>query len=118
MSLADKPFFQIYNTDMTVEGLARQVNVLRDTLISVVKDVVVMKDIFERHGLMKEATYRELRSGRMLADHSSAGADPWTRHSLYPYTLSEQDFLREVFHAGEAEVRQYDEHVEALHTQT
>ena len=110
--------FRLYQTPKSLDELTQQVQDLRDTLNSAVQDLVLLKSVLEEKGLMDAALYKRLRIQRMLWDHSSAGASPWRNYSLYPYTLSEKDFLRETLGVGEAEVKTYEEDAENMGTRT
>jgi len=102
-------FSRMFLTSTSLEELSQQIQALRYTLNSAVQDLVVLKNVLEEKGLMDAALYKRLRLMRMMNDHSSAGPSSSVKYSIYPYTLSEHDFLREALDANETEVKSFEE---------
>jgi len=98
--------------------MAEQIQDLRHTLFSLIQEVEVLKDLLREQGTWDERRYRQLRVEKMLADHSSAGPDPWRHHSHYAYTLEEEEFLHEQLRFGEQELAEFRARAEDLETQT
>jgi hypothetical protein len=114
MGLFDSRFFRLFGRPGSVEvaQLAQQVDDLKLTLASAIQDIVVLKTLLQEKGVWDETRYIQLRREQMIADHNSAGPEPWAWYSSYPYTLDEEAFLRHQFKAGEAEVAAFREEVE------
>ena len=110
MSFFQDRFSRMFLTPTSLEELTQQIQDLRYTLNSAVQDIVVLKNVLEEKGMMDAALYKRLRIMRMMNDHSSTGPSSWVKYSIYPYTLSEQDFLREALDANETEVKSFEEH--------
>ncbi len=108
--------FRLHRKCKTIEEMNEQVDDLRYILRSAVQDIAVLISAMQEKGVMDNATYKRLRVAQMLRDHSSSGTSPWRYHSLYPYTLDEQNFLRQRFGAGEAEVREFSERAKRSET--
>jgi len=118
MDFTQSRFFRMHAEPKTIESLSAAVADLRHTLFSAIQDIAVLTEVLKRNQLLDETLYKELRIQRMLGDHSSAGASPWRNCSQYPYTLEEEELLRERFRASEEEVRQYREDIDSLETLT
>ena len=116
MGFIPERLIRLFRPSKSVEELAVQVEDLRHTLNSALHDLVVMKSVLEEKGLMDAALYKQLRARRMISDHGGPGPSSWRYMSIYPYTLDEQDFLREALHATEAEVKSFEE--DAAHATT
>ena len=113
----NRRFIRIFHKTDTMAGLVEQVEDLRETLTSVIKDVAVMQQMLRERGLWDEQRYCQLRYERMIADHSSAGASPWASHSYYRYTLDEPEFIREALGGGAEHIAEFERrvrHVEQL----
>jgi hypothetical protein len=118
MSFLESRLFRLLQSPRNVKELSRQIDDLRHTLLSAIQDIVVLKTLLSENGIWDDAHYQRLRVQQMIADHSTAGADPWIRHSLYAYTLDEHDFLRLCFKAGDAEVQEFARKVDEVQTAT
>ena len=113
-NLHESRMFTIYNQSTEPTQLAKKTNDLLSILTSAIQDMVVMKEIMKEKGILDEERYKELRTRRMIDDHSSAGAAPWFGYSIYPYTLDESEFLRQQFNANDEEVEQFEQKVEHI----
>ncbi len=110
--------FRLFQPASDLEGLSRQVQDLRATLLSAIQDIAVLKAMLRERQIWEDAAYKRLRVKRMISDHSSAGASPWRNYSSYPYTLEEPEFLREVLSATPAEIEEFKARVAAVEQQT
>jgi hypothetical protein len=118
MEFIDQRIFQLLKRPEDFTEMRTQMEALRYTLLSVIQDVTVMQDMLERKGAWDPALYRELRTQRMIQDHSSAGIFPSLGFSAYCYTLDESDFLQKLFHATPAEVGAFEKKVAEVETYT
>jgi len=118
MDFTQSRLFRMHAEPQDIDSLSRAVADLRHTLFNAIQDIAVLTEALKRNHLLDEKLYKELRIERMLGDHSSAGASPWRNCSQYPYTLDEEDFLRERFGATEEEVREYQRSVNHVQTLT
>jgi hypothetical protein len=118
MDFTQSRLFRMYGEPKDVDALGRVVADLRHALFSAIQDIAVLKSALADRGLLDDATYKKLRMQRMVADHSSAGVASWRNSSSYPYTLDEDEFLRDQFHATDDEVRQYEDDVRAVQVLT
>jgi hypothetical protein len=83
-------------------------------LFSAIQDLAVIKQLLTEKGVWDEELYKKLRTERLIADHSGAGATPWKSYSYYPYTLDEEEFLEELFNASKEEIARFKEKVETI----
>jgi hypothetical protein len=118
MSFLESRLFRLFQSPRNVKELSRQSEDLRHTLLSAIQDVVVLKTLLREKGIWDDALYQRMRVRQMINDHSTAGVDPWIRHSHYAYTLDEHDFLRLCFNAGDAEVQEFARKVDEVQTAT
>ena len=118
MDLVRRRLFRLYHQTEEPSRVAEQIQDLRHTLFSLIQEVEVLKGMLREQGAWDERRYRQLRIERMLADRSSAGVDPWRRHSPYRYTLDEEEFLREQLGLGERELAEFRARSEELEIQT
>lgn len=117
MSHLEERLFHLFTQPKNLDELIRMVEVLKTTVVSLIQDVDVLMSMLREKGLFDQARYKSLRMDRMVADHSGAGPAPFQHYSYFPYTLSEEDFLRHQFKLTDEEVREYKnevEHVESL----
>jgi len=98
---------ELYKPSNDPEVLGRQVARLRTMVMSLCKDMEVLRNALREKGTMTDSDYRRLRTATMIHDHWSPGPDPWTLHSDYAHGLSEEEFLRHVFRATDEEVRAF-----------
>jgi hypothetical protein len=112
--LHESRIFTIYNQSTDPEQLAKKAADLLAIVTSAIQDMVVMQEIMQEKGIWDAERYKELRTQRMISDHSSGGAAPWLGYSIYPYTLEETEFLRQKFNADEEEVQKFEKQVEHI----
>src|SRR5579872_5798053 len=103
MDFTKTRLFRMHAQAKEIETLSQAVADLRHTLFSAIQDIAVLKKALASKGLLDVALYKKLRVQRMLQDHNSAGASPWRTSSSYPYTLDEEEFLRDQFHPTDQE---------------
>ena len=84
----------------------------------VAQELETLKAMLEKKGVWDEALYRRLHTQRMIDDHSSAGASPETRWSLFKYTLDDEQFLSAVFGATPSELEDFQRKVRYVRTLT
>ena len=118
MGFLESRLFRLFQPAQAAAQPSQQIADLRHTLLSAIQDIAVLKALLREKGTWDDALYQRLRVRQMIEDHSSAGPNPWTRHSYYPYTLDERDFLRFSFHAGDADVEDFARTVHAVETST
>lgn len=106
--------FRLFYQTEEPSRVAGQIQDLRHTLFSLIQEVEVLKGMLREQGAWDERRHRQLGIESMLADRSSAGADPWRRHSPYRYTLDEEEFLREELGLGERELAEFRARSEEL----
>lgn len=114
----DKRYFEIYWHAHGFPALNDRADALVATLRSVVQEIEVLKEMLRQKHAWDDRLYRQLRFRQMLSDHDSAGAAPWQYHAIYPYTLSEPDFLRSQLAASEEEIKAFQEKATDLETRT
>lgn len=118
MNIFESRFFRLFQSAKNLKELSQQNEALRKTLISAIQDIAVLKAMLREKELWDDVLYRRLRVEQMIEDRNTAGIEPWTRCSYYPYTLEEREFLLQVFKANEAEIRQFDAEIERVSTLT
>jgi hypothetical protein len=118
MDMLQLRILRLYGRTEEPSKLADQVADLRHTLLSLIQETEVLKAILRERGDWNEEAYRRLRIERMLADHDSAGASPWRHQSSYRYTLDEDDFLREQFRFGDADVADFRDRARSMASRT
>ena len=97
-------------------NLFDQVQALKKVVHSLAQEVSVLKQLAMDSGTIDRARYRELRTERMIGDHSSLGIDPEKSYSLYPHTLADNEFLMEVLQATPEQLAEYSKRVHEART--
>ena len=104
--------YQLFKKPKNLDELNGQVGILRSMVVSLIQDVDVLKSMLREKGLWDQIRYQSLRIDRMVGDHSGAGGAPFRHYSYFPYTLSEDDFLRHQFKLTDEELRDFKKKVE------
>lgn len=113
-NFSESRIFTIYNKSAEPAQLAKKADDMLAILTSAIQDIVVVKEMMKEQGIWDDERYKELRTRRMIEDHSSGGAGPWFEYSIYPYTLDESEFLRHQFHADDEEIQKFEKEVEHI----
>jgi len=114
----DTRLFRLYKPSGDLREISAQLQDLRAVLFSAIQDIAVLRKMLEAKGVWNETEYKTLRVDQMLRDHSSAGSEPWVNYSFYPFTLDEEEFLRQRLAATESEVTWFKTEVDGRMTQT
>ncbi len=67
----------------------------------------VLREALLEKKVVSETEYKKSREKMMLCDHSSAGGEPWQRHSYYRYVLDEEDFLDQILGLNEDQIKKF-----------
>jgi len=102
----------------SVKMMEAQIKALQETVFSLCQEMEVLREALLEKKVVSETEYKKSREKMMLCDHSSAGAEPWQRHSYYRYVLNEEDFLDQILGLNEDQIKKFRVSVNHMERQT
>jgi hypothetical protein len=109
---------RIFVSSAEPADLAQQVADLRVMMLRLIQEVAVLEEMLEVKAVWNRDLYKDLSIKRMVGDHNSSVAAFPRGRSYYPYTLDEDDFLRERLSAEESEIAEFRERVKFVSSLT
>lgn len=105
-------------TNGSVKMMEAQLKALQETVFKLCQEVEVLREAVLEKNVLSENEYKKARENKMLCDHSSAGAEPWERHSYYRYVLDEEDFLDQILGLNEDQIKEFKVSASHMERQT
>ena len=80
---------------------------LRIIIVSLARDLAVMREMLEARGLWAESEFGSRRLAKMIDDGTARQRELAQNHAIYPHTLADGSYLREIMQCDAGEVERF-----------